>query len=211
MKVLDLDHHMSNAEVKDWIKRKREQHAREDAEDKKADLHCTPRPQNFLDALDKHERHLKSDAYPYEKNPSAYDGRNADTSLQAFGKAYMDGIQVPLGQKYKELVRERLTKLKETKEGEDYEKSRKDVIKQAQKDLEVEQDRKDITETELLMIHNHAPTCVEMLQPMLENVEDRFTLEEQEIMVQCVKDVYRVDELKVVTEKEVDDLGEQLR
>lgn len=184
MKVLDLDHHMSNAEVLEWAKNKRQQHAREDAEDKKADLHCTPRPQNFLDALDKHERHLKSDAYPYEKNPCAYEGSNADTSLQAFSKLYMDRIQRPLAERYKQLIRDKLM-----------------TVEEAKKEQEKEQERKDITETELLMIHNHAPTCVEMLQPMLENVEDRFTVEEQEIMVECVKEVYRVDESKVANEE----------
>ena len=46
------------------------------------------------------------------------------------------------------------------------------------------------------MIHNHAPSCLDMLQPMIEWVEERFTDEEQLVLFECVREVFRVDELK---------------
>ena len=177
MKVLDTDHVMSNAEVRDWIKKKRNQHKREDDEDKAKGLEPAPRPQNSLDSLEKHERHLNSDAYPYAKNPSAYEGKNADISLKQFSETHFEKIQDPLTEKYKDLIRQKLLSVKE-----------------AQKQLEVEQEKKDLTETELLMIHNHAPTCVEMLQPMIESWEERYSVEEMEKIVECVEEVYRADE-----------------
>ena len=44
------------------------------------------------------------------------------------------------------------------------------------------------------MIYTHAPTCVEMLQPMIENVEERFTAEEQELLVEVIIQTFRPDQ-----------------
>lgn len=196
MQVLSTDHYMLNAEVLEWTQRKRKQHEREDTEDRAKGLTLPHRPKNFTEALEKHERHLKSDAYPYAKNPSAYEGKNADLSLKMFSDATMDKIQVPVFERFKERLR-----------------NKELTVKQAQDEMEIEHEKKELSETEMLMIHNHAPMCVEMLQPMIENVDERFTAEELEILVECVKEVYRVDEVEVkeakVTGAEVSDVAEQ--
>jgi hypothetical protein len=177
-KVLEMEQKMSNAEVLDWLKQTRARHAREDAEDKAAGIEPTSRPQNFLDAMTKHERHLKSDAYPYEKNPSAYAGKNNDISLRKFNDEHFEAIHVPVFEKFKAAIKAKLISKEEGAE-----------------EMEKEQLRKEITEEELLMIHNHAPKNVEMLQPMLENWEERYTLEELQVIVDVIKNVYRQDEL----------------
>ncbi|KAK3708021.1 hypothetical protein LTR37_011714 [Vermiconidia calcicola] len=187
MKVLDMNHQMSNAEVLHFVKKKRQQHDQEDSEARAQGATPAPRPENFLNALEKHERHLTSDAYPYVKNPSAYEGKNQDASQAKFGDAHMEKVQAPLFESYKEKIRQKLL-----------------TVKEAQDKLGADQDKKELTETELLMIHNHAPTCVEMLQPMIEEVDDRFTAEELEAIVECIKEVYRVDELKAVREESDD-------
>lgn len=176
MKVLETNHPMSNAEVLHWIKQKRTQH---EQEDKNSSSNTATRPQNYLDSLDKHERHLTSDAYPYIKNPNAYESTNQDTSIHKFGEAHMKKIQIPLVEKYKEEIR----------------LGRK-TPQQAQKELAGKQDEKELTEAEILMLFNHAPLCVEMMQPMIENVDERFSNEEQEALVECVREVFRVDEMR---------------
>lgn len=180
VKILAMDQKMSNAEVLDWMKQTRARHAEEDAEDKAGGKEPTGRPQNFLDAMTKHGRHLKSDAYPYEKNPSAYAGKNQDISLHKFNDRHFEEIHQPVYEKFKAAI---IAKLISPKEGGDK--------------MEEEQLRKEISEEELLMIHNHAPKTVEMLQPMLENVEERYTVEELQIIVDVIKEVYRKDELAV--------------
>ena len=169
---------MSNAEVLDWLKQTRARHAREDAEDTAAGNKPSPRPQNFLDAMTKHERHLKSDAYPYEKNPSAYAGKNQDISLRRFNDEHFEAIHTPIFEKFKAAIKAKVISKEEGAE-----------------QMEQEQLRKEISEEELLMIHNHAPKTVEMLQPMLENWEERYTVEELQVIVDVIKDVYRQDEL----------------
>ena len=185
MKILDLDHVMSNAEVLEWTKRKRAQHDREDEQDRTKGINLTHRPKNLIESIEKHERHLTSDAYPYVKNPTAYNGaENQSLSQKKFSDATMEKIQVPIYEKYKDMIRKKQLS-----------------VKKAQDDMGEEQEKKELTETELLMIHNHAPTCVEMLQPMIENIDERFTVEEQEVLVECVKEVYRVDEMGGVADR----------
>lgn len=179
MKVKDAGELMSNAEVATFLKNKRAQHAREDTEDRAAGITPTTRPQNFMRSLEKHENHLKSDAYPYEKNPSAYEGDNAEESIHKFGDEHMKRIQEPLAQKYKDAIKKKLM-----------------TVHEAQAKLEVEQEKKELTEPELLMIHNHAPQCLEILQPMIESSEERFTRDELESMVEAIQDVFRVDQLR---------------
>jgi hypothetical protein len=177
-KVLEMEQKMSNAEVLDWLKQTRARHAREDAEDKAAGIEPTPRPENFLDAMTKHERHLKSDTYPYEKNPSAYAGKNQDVSLRRFNDEHFEAIHIPVFEKFKAAITAKAISKEEGAE-----------------QMEQEQLRKEISEEELLMIHNHAPKTVEMLQPMLENWEERYTLEELQVIVDVIKDVYRQGEM----------------
>lgn len=179
MKVKDAGHVMSNAEVAHWISQKRAQHAREDAQDKATGARPSARPANFLRSLEKHERHLKSDAYPYEQNPSAYAGDNSDKSIAKFLEEHMSRIQEPLAAKYKQAVQKKELSVRE-----------------AQVKLEMEQEKKELTEAELLMIHNHAPTSAEQLQPMIESVDDRFTQQELEMLLDIILKVFRADQLK---------------
>lgn len=180
MKIIDTNHILSNAEVLTWAKNKRKQHAQEDAEDRAHGGHSHTRPSNFTSVLDKTERHLTSDTYPYEKNPSAYADAAAQTqSLKNFHNATLAKIQAPLIAKYKHAIRvESLP------------------VKKAKAQLEAEQERKELTELELMAVFNHAPTSVDMLQPMLEDGENRFTSEELEVLVNVVKEVLRPDQLR---------------
>jgi hypothetical protein len=178
-KILEMEQKMSNAEVLIWMKQTRQRHQKEDADDAAAGITLTHRPKNYLDALTKHERHLTSSAYPYEKNPSAYEGKNQDVSLRKFNDEHFDKIHIPVFEKFKARIQKKLIDANEGAE-----------------QMEQEQLRKEISEEELLMIHNHAPMTVELLQPMLENVEERYTVEELQIIVDVIKDVYRQDELE---------------
>lgn len=176
-KIIDMNHQLSNAEVLTWLENKRKQHVEEDAEDEAAGRDVKPRPQNFVKMLDKTERHLKSDAYPYVANPSAYKDMNQDYTVSKFGAETMKKIQKPLFEKFKDDVKKGLM-----------------TKKQAKAKLEDEQDKKELTDPEFNTIFNLAPTCVEMLEPIIEEVDDRFTKEELELMVQIIKDVLRPDE-----------------
>lgn len=179
MKVLDAGTDtMSNIDVLKWMKEKREQHAKEDAEDKRAGLPKQKRPQNFMKALDKHEKELKSKKYPYTKNPKAYSGYEA---MELFDNRVIDEIIEPLGEKYR---------------GNGH------TEEELENTLGKEQEEKSLTETELLTIMNHAPKNVEMLKPMIENVEERYTQEELEKIVDCVWEVYRYNEERPLEEEE---------
>lgn len=175
MKVLDAGTEtLSNADVLNWIKDKREQIAKEDKEDKKAGKKPSHRPSNFISALEKHERELSSNKYPYAKNPDVYGGTDA---LHEFELEITDKIVKPFtAARYHELKEAGMS------------------AEEIDAQLEKEQEMKLLTETEQLMVYNHAPQCVEMLQPMIENVEDRLTPEEQEAMVQVIMAVYRKQE-----------------
>ncbi|KAK3086982.1 hypothetical protein LTR53_019931, partial [Teratosphaeriaceae sp. CCFEE 6253] len=67
-------------------------------------------------------------------------------------------------------------------------------VEEVEKELGKEQEAKGLTETEHLMLMNHAPKCVEQLVPMVEGCEERFTGEEQQVIVDAVTECYRVDE-----------------
>lgn len=176
MKILDAgDHPLSNADVLDWIKRKRTQHSTEDAEDKKKGVKPAPRPANFMKALRRHERELMTDNYPYVKNPSAYEGTARRTQFEKFVLEAENVVQDHLEAEWKD----RLAGM--TKE-------------QVEKEFAPEQEKKCLTEPELLMIYNHAPMCTEMLQPMIENVEERFTTEEQDLLVEVIIKTLRPDQ-----------------
>lgn len=188
MKVLDAgDHPLSNADVLDWVKRKRAQHAAEDAEDKarnskgsssSSTMSPTLRPKNFMRMLDRTERELASDKYPYTKNPSAYSGEARKVAFQKFALEAENVIQDALQEEWRERARGM------TKEELD-------------KKFEPVQEMKCLTEPEMLMIYNHAPACVEMLQPMIENAEERFTAEEQQMLVDVVMRTLRPDEVQM--------------
>jgi hypothetical protein len=177
-KIISIDGHMTNAEVASFLKKKREQHKQEDDADKANGKAPLERPKNLVKSLDKHERHLNSPHYPHEKNPSAYatDEARADT-FKDFQDKHMQRVQVPLFESFKEKVKAKLMTGQEGKQK-----------------LEVEQEKKELTETELLMIENHAPTDVTLLQPMIDNAENRFTPEELQVIVDCVKETWRKDE-----------------
>jgi hypothetical protein len=189
MKVLDAgDHPLSNADVLDWVQRKRAQHAREDAEDKEQnvphhsgkDHHhkhdiSNSRPKNFMRMLERTERELTSERYPYAKNPSAYSGDVRRDAFQAFALEIENTTQDTLESEWRDRLKDM-------------------TPEQIEKTYEPQQERKCLTATELLMLYNHAPTCVEMLQPMIESVEERFSPEEQQTMVDTVIKHLRKDE-----------------
>ncbi|KAF2170194.1 hypothetical protein M409DRAFT_64529 [Zasmidium cellare ATCC 36951] len=176
MKILDAgDHLLSNADVLDWMKRKRAQHAAEDAEDKKKGVKPAVRPSNFMRALNRHERELKSDNYPYVKNPTAYEGTARHAQFEKFALDAENVVQDHLEAEWKDKL---ATMTKD----------------EVEKVFAPEQEKKCLTEVEMLMVYNHAPTCVEMLQPMIENVEERFTSEELELLVEVVIKTLRPDQ-----------------
>lgn len=160
---------MSNAEVLRWLQQKRAQYASEDAQ----------RPEDLLKSLERHERHLSSAAYPYQKNPSVYLDGKAEGAIHRFAEEHFKRIQQPLVDKYGRAIREK-TMSKAA----------------AQRKIKAEQDRKELSEAEMLMVYNLAPTCVELLQPCIEEVENRFTADELETLVDIIKQVFRADEVK---------------
>ncbi|EME46060.1 hypothetical protein DOTSEDRAFT_78463 [Dothistroma septosporum NZE10] len=183
MKILDAgDHSLSNADVLDWIKRKRSQHETEDAEELAANVKGakpTPRPKNFITALIRHERELTSPRYPYTKNFGAYAGDARNKQFKNFCQDSENAIQDSLEAEWKD----RLDSM--TKE-------------QIDRDFAVEQDKKCLTEPELLMLYNHAPVHTELLQPMIENVEERFSAEEQALLIDVIWRTLRVNEQRLV-------------
>ncbi|GIZ42331.1 hypothetical protein CKM354_000560600 [Cercospora kikuchii] len=176
MKILDAgDSPLSNADVLDWVERKRAQHAAEDDDDKAKGQKPAIRPKNFMRVLDRTERELKSSNYPYIRNPTAYSGDARSTAFQKFARDAEDAMQSSL-------------------EAEWHERLQSMPKEQFEKEFELEQEKKCLTEPEMLMIYNYAPQCVEMLQPMIENVEDRFTADEQQVLVELISRNLRPDE-----------------
>ncbi|PPJ61160.1 hypothetical protein CBER1_04184 [Cercospora berteroae] len=177
MKILDAgDSPLSNADVLDWVERKRAQHAAEDADDKAKGQKPAIRPKNFMRVLDRTERELKSSNYPYVRNPTAYSGDARSTAFQKFARDAEDAMQASL-------------------EAEWHERLQSMPKEQFEKEFELEQEKKCLTEPEVLMIYNYAPQCVEMLQPMIENVEDRFTADEQQVLVEIISRNLRPNEI----------------
>jgi hypothetical protein len=181
MKILDAgDTPLSNADVLDWAKRKRAQHAAEDAEDTSRGLKPSERPSNFMKALTRVERELSSDRYPYTANPSAYAGGARSSAFQTFVREVDDVIQEGLLNEWKDRMQEM---------GKE----------QIEKEFLPLQEKKNLTEPELLVIYNLAPACVEQLQSMVENSEERFSVEECEAIVEIIMKVLRPDEKKMAT------------
>lgn len=177
MKVLDAgDHPLSNADVLDWVKRKRAQHAAEDKVDVERKMQPAARPKNFMRMLDRTERELSSNKYPYVANPDAYSGDARAVTFQKFALEAENVIQNALQEEW----RERLHGMSK---------------EQIRKEFEPVQEMKCLTEPEMLMVYNYAPGCVEMLQPMIENVEERFTTDEQQLLVDVINRVLRCNEL----------------
>ncbi|TKA34277.1 hypothetical protein B0A50_00257 [Salinomyces thailandicus] len=175
MKVLDAGtESLSNADVLNWIQDKHKQIADEDRKDKEAGKKPSRRPDNFISALTKHERELKSTSYPYTRNVKVYSNHDV---LSEFERKLMETVVQPF-------TEHRVNEMRE--QGMSEENIEKEVAK--------EQEAKLLTETEQLMVYNHAPKCPEMLQPMVENIDDRLAPEEQEAVVQAVMEVYRKQE-----------------
>jgi len=172
-----LDHWLTNAEVLHWVKEKREQHTKEDAEDSKAGRATRQRPKNFMKILGKTESHLTSDAFPYEKNPTAYkDNEAVEESVRGWNRETMTEIQEPLLQKWKQEIRKGMK------------------LEEAEDKMGDEQEARELTDHEYLMVYNHAPTCVEMLEPLIDEWEERFTKEEMQKLVDISVKLFRVDE-----------------
>ena len=163
---------LSNAEVLNWIRDKRVQHQEEDDDDKKNKRPVTARPKNFLNSLNKHEAELADKKYPYVANPGAYQTeKNREDSLRSFDGKVTDEVLLGMrGDKYR---------------------GKGMTLEQIEATLGKEHDKMELTDTELLMIFNHAPQNVEMLQPMIESYDERFTSEELEKIVEIVQEVYR--------------------
>ncbi|WPH00221.1 Hypothetical protein R9X50_00304400 [Acrodontium crateriforme] len=175
MKILDAGSAaMSNMEVLLWIEEKRAQHSAEDAEARAAKAKPRPRPKNFMDALKKHQRVLKSKQYPYDQNPDAYSNKTDKyASMRQLDEKICEEIIYPLEEGYKG----------NGMKSDELEAS-----------LGKEQEAKELTETEHLMIHNLAPKCLEQFQPIIENLDERYTAEEQEKIVEAINSVYRCNE-----------------
>ncbi|KAK1817719.1 hypothetical protein LTR12_007920 [Friedmanniomyces endolithicus] len=179
MKILDAGTQpLSNQDVLTWIASKRAQHVAENSttkgKGKGKDQQPSTHPSNFLASLTKHERELKDPKkYPYVNNPTAYNG--TFDAMRKFHELLLERIYIPLEDKYRETTTM--------------------TAEEAGKALGKEQDEKTLTDTEQLMLFNHAPQGVEQLQPMVENCEERFTAEEQQVLVDCVMEVYRRDEM----------------
>ncbi|TKA70624.1 hypothetical protein B0A55_07582 [Friedmanniomyces simplex] len=202
MKILDAGtENLSNQDVLTWITAKRAQHSAENAaaaavvgkgKGKDKDQQPSPHPPNFLAALTKHERELRDPKkYPYTSNPTVYN--ETYDAMARFDKLLIERICFPLEEKYKN----NMTGM---------------TAEQIEKALSKEQDEKALTETEHLMLFNHAPQGIEQLQPMVENCEERFTGEEQDVLVHCVMEVYRGEEMggKKVSAAEGVDGGKEM-
>lgn len=174
MKILDPGtEFLSNTDVLRWITAKRAQHKTEDdaaALDPKAPKQL--RPANFLKTLAKHERELTSSKYPHSLNPTFYTQSNY-AQLKALDAKLDEVILAPLEE---DLLARGLGRL------------------ELGKTAQVEMEMKSLMETEVLMVLNLAPTVVEMLQPLLEGWEERFTPEEMERVLGAVQEVVRCDE-----------------
>ena len=172
---------LSNADVLDWIARKRTQHAQEAAEDKATGLPKTHLPDNYQRALRKHERELSSKKYPYTDNPGAYKGPNHLKAADVFMTKLDEKIINPLEAGWKEEI---------AKKGKDGARSKEEVLAEFERVHEM----KGLTRTEHLVIYNLAPQCVETLQNIIVDHEDRFTEEEMAKILEAINEVYRCGE-----------------
>lgn len=178
-KILGMEE-VTNFEVLKWIRDTKKRHAEEDAQYEAEGLVLKPRPLNFKQALEKHERHLTKDFYPYEKNPSIYnENYDIDEACQKLNVAVVERVHRPIQKKYRDKVSAKEMTLKEAEEA--YDK---------------ETDPKLFTEMEIMMLHNLAPKGMEALQLIIEQWEERFTEEEMSLVLEAVADILRPDEQK---------------
>lgn len=168
---------LSNADVLHWLSQKKAQNAADAAADKAAGRKKAFLPDNYQRALRKHSRELNSRKYPYADNPGAYLGDNRIESMRVFVERLDERILGPLEERYREIIRS----------GEKSEAA-------ALKALELEQEKKGLSEAELLQVYNLAPQAVEILQNIVVDWEERFTGEEMEVVVQTVGEVFRCGE-----------------
>lgn len=184
-KVLAMEE-MGNFEVKQWMADTKKRHEREDREAEAQGLVLKPRPTNLKKAFDKHERHLNRDVYPYAKNPSVYnENYDIDEVVDKFNHAVVDRVHRRVLKRYQDKLRSgELTK------------------KQAEDQMEAENDPKIFSEMELMQLHNLAPKNIEGLQLIIEQWEERFTEEEMALILDAVMEILRPDELAAKQEKE---------
>ncbi|KAM0718456.1 hypothetical protein Q7P37_005526 [Cladosporium fusiforme] len=172
---------LSNADVLHWLAQKKEQHASEASADKAAGRKKAFLPDNYQRALRKHERELNAKKYPYTDNPGAYKGEGREKSLGLLVERLDERILAPAEAEFAAKFRDA---------GDD-EAARKRV----QADLEKCQEQKGLSEVELLQVYNLAPQCVEILQNIVVDWEERFTGEEMEAVVEVVGEVLRCGEV----------------
>lgn len=160
---------VSNADVLHWVRCKRAQHIRDDAEDKAAGRSKAQRPANFMRSLRKHEQELSDAKHPYTANPGAYEGNNRVRAISVFVERCDEELLYPLEEQY----RQKGLSLQDLRAA-----------------LREEHEKKTFTEAELIEIQNLAPENVSMLELMLEAWQERFTMEEMEKIVEVVREVF---------------------
>ncbi|KAK6433884.1 hypothetical protein LTR95_009940 [Oleoguttula sp. CCFEE 5521] len=162
---------LSNADILDFLKRKRLLNAQDVAADKSAGRPKVELADNYQRALRKHERELSSRKYPYADNPGAYKSSNRFRSMALFAEKLDERILGPL----------------EAKHAQDSDVPKAEMRRRLQR----EQDVKGLTEIEHFQICNLAPQCVETLQNIVVDWEARLTAEEMEVLLSTVNEVYR--------------------
>lgn len=168
MKVLDKGTiKLDNAEILKWIGEKRHQHSKIQALEKKhGSKGLSSMPTNFSRSLEKHEHYLTRQSKPYKNNA-------------AYGKANKESIG-----KFADLLEQRILSPIEA------EFKAPGISVEVMERQHKEYEKKELTESELLIIANLRPSNVAMLQPMIEMVTERFSEDEQQIIVDSVKEVY---------------------
>lgn len=186
---------MGNFEVLKWMRETRERHAREDREAEAEGLVLKPRPAALNRAFEKHERHLTRDVYPYEKNPSVHNEKyDVDVVVKKLYDLHIERVCRPILRKYEGKVRAgELSK------------------KQAEDKMDEELDPKCFTEMELMQMHNLAPTGIETIQLCIEQWEERFTEEEMQVILECIAEILRPDELAAKKAKQGSSAAEEVK
>ena len=77
-----------------------------------------------------------------------------------------------------------------SKKGQGGARSKEEILKEFDKVHEM----KGLTKTEHLVIYNLAPQCVETLQNIIVDHEERFTEDEMAIILETINEVYRCGE-----------------
>lgn len=197
-KVLDMEM-VSNAEVLNFIKAKKTEYKQQDSEDAKAGRKGLSRPKTVIRSLDQHQEHLESEHYPYASNPSVYGKAGMTKTLTGASKPDNQArSDVAAESKFSKLFAEQIilptvkTRIaaKKTRLGRDLSPEEKETI------INDVDNQRYFSETERLMVINHAPTCLETLQPMIDSIEERYTEEEQALIVDAIQQAFRPDQPK---------------